>query len=335
MNDIVSIIIPVYNVEKYLERCIESVLRQTYTNLQIILVNDGSQDSSGQICDAYAAKYPQIEVIHQANGGLSAARNAGLECATGEWIVFIDSDDYISAHYVKQMLDICILHDADISICKVIFDNDGNLNENNFKKSDKFELITGREAVLRHFGKVGKDAPLFYLPWNKLMRASLWKDLRFPVGKINEDIFVSHNFLYSARNVVIVDAYLYAYFQSPISIMRSPFTLARLDILDSWYEGVRFFTQVAEPEFANIAHRIYLSRLFDAYGLCGKYLPDERDIRKSLRRKAVETYNTMKRINSYIDVTQKQVFLYRVKWFVGRYFPAIYYVLFLRNKTLI
>jgi len=330
MTDIVSIIIPVYNVEKYLERCIESVLRQTYTNLQIILVNDGSQDSSGQICDVYAAKYPQIEVIHQLNGGLSAARNAGIECATGEWIVFVDSDDYISAHFVKQMLDICILHGADISICKFIFDYDGNLNENDFIKSDDFELITGREAVVRHFGK---NTMLYILPWNKLMRTSLWKDLRFPVGKINEDVFVSHNLLYSAHNIVVIDTHLYAHYQSPGSIMRSPFTLARLDVLDGWYEGVRFYEQVAESEFANIARRVYLSRLFDAYGLCGKFLPDERDIRKNLRRKAVETYNTMKLINSYIDLTQQQVFLYRIKWFVGRYFSALYYVLFLRHRT--
>ena len=330
MNDIVSIIIPVYNVEKYLVRCIESVLRQSYTNLQIILVNDSSQDNSGQICEDYAAKYPQIEVIHQVNGGLSAARNAGLERVIGEWIVFIDSDDYISAHFVKQMLDSIILHNADISICKFILDYDGSMNEDDFKKSDKFELITGREAVVRHFGK---DALLFNLAWCKLMRASLWKDLRFPVGKINEDVFVSHYLLYNARTIVIIDAHLYAYYQSSSSIMRSQFTLARFDVLDGWYEGVRFFNQVAEPEFANIACRVYLSRLFDAYGLCGKFLPNERDMRKSLRRKAIETYNTMKLVHSYIDLKQNKVFLYRTKWFVGRYFPAIYYVLFLRHRT--
>ena len=330
MNDVVSIIIPVYNVEKYLERCIESVLRQTYISLQIILVNDGSQDNSGQICEAYAAKYPQIEVVHQANGGLSAARNTGIECAIGKWIVFVDSDDYISTHFVKQMLDICILYDADICICKFILDYDGNLNENDFKKSDKFEHITGREAVVRHFGK---DALLFNLAWCKLMRASLWKDLRFPVGKINEDVFVSHYILYNARNIVIIDAYLYAYYQSPDSIMRSPFTLARLDVLDGWYEGVRIFEQVAEPEFANIARRVYLSRLFDAYGLCRKFLPNERNIINNLRQKAIEKYDTMKLIHSYVDLTQKQVFLYRVKWFVGRYAPTLYYVLFLRNRN--
>jgi len=332
MADLVSVVIPVYNQEAYLERCVESVLGQSYTNLQIILINDGSQDKSGELCDAYGAKHLGIDVIHQTNGGLSAARNAGIERAKGRWIAFIDSDDYVSAHYIQHMLDACILHGADICVCKYITDNSGNLTENEFAKTDEFEVITGREATLRHFGK---DAGLLNMAWCKLMRASLWKELRFPVGKINEDVFVSHYLFYSARNVVITDSYLYAYYQSPGSIMRNPFTLKRLDVLCGWYEGIRFFEQAYEPKLADIARRVYLNRLFDAYGLCKKFLPKERDIHKRLRRQAIDMYKSIRHVRSYIDIPKRHLFLHRAKQFVGRYYPGLYSILFLRRRTYI
>lgn len=332
MNDLVSFIVPVYNVEAYLKRCVESILGQTYENLQIILVNDGSQDNSGEICDDYAKKHPRIEVIHQANGGLSAARNTGIEHAKGEWIAFVDSDDYISKHFTEQMLTACITHGADISVCDYITDYNGSLSEDDFKKAKKFELITGREATLRHFNK---SAQLLIMSWGKLTRASLWKELRFPAGKINEDVFVSHHLMYNANNIIITNALFYAYYQSSDSIMRRPFALKRLDVLYCWYEGVRLFDQVGETEFADIARRVYLNRLFDGYGLCKKFLPDERDTHNNLWRQAVDMYNIVKHVRSYIDLTQKQVFMYRIKQFVGRYCPILYYALFLRNRTYI
>jgi len=295
-------------------------------------VNDGSQDRSGEICDAYAREYSHVEVIHQANHGLSCARNAGLEQAKGQWISFVDSDDYISIHFMKQMLIACVRYDADISVCRYITDYDGNLDENKFRKADNFELISGYEAVVRHFGK---DSQVLNMAWCKLMRASLWQELRFPPGKINEDIFVSHFLMYSARTITITDARLYAYYQSPGSIMRSPFTLKRLDGLDAWHEGVRFFEQVDEPELLDIARRVYLNRLFDAYGLCKKFLPNERETHKHLRRQAIEVYKIVRRTRSYVDMHPRRAFLYRIGQFIGCYFPMLYNILLLRKRTYI
>jgi len=295
-------------------------------------VNDGSQDRGGEICDAYAREYSHVEVIHQANHGLSAARNAGLEQAKGQWISFVDSDDYISIHFVEQMLNACIQHNADISVCRYITDYSGNLCENDFKKADEYELITGREAVIWHFGK---GASILNMAACKMMCALLWKNLRFPLGKINEDLFVSHQLMYSARNIVITNAYNYAYYQSPGSIMRKPFTLKRLDGLDAWHEGVRFFEQADEPELLDIARRVYLNRLFDAYGLCKKFLPNERKIHKHLRRQAIEVYKIVRRTRSYVDMHPRRTFLYRIGQFIGRYFPMLYNILLLRKRMYI
>jgi len=330
--ELVSVIIPVYNMKDYLIRCVDSALGQTYGNMQIILIDDGSTDDSGGICDAYRDKDSRVEVIHQVNGGLSAARNAGLERVKGQWITFLDADDYISRRFIEHNLFACLEHDADISVGKFIKDIHGNLSEDDFLQPSQFELITGREAAIRHFGKY---AAFLNTAWGKLSRAALWSDLRFPEGKIIEDVFVSHRLLYSAKKIVLSDARLYAYFLSPGGIMRKPFTLERLDALDAWEEGIRFFKSVGDFELYDIARRVFCNRLFDAYGICKKLLPCERNTHKRLRQRSIDAYGDIKRIRSYIDLSFMQYVLYHGKQIVGGYCPYLYSALFLKNRSYI
>ena len=329
-SELVTIIIPVYNTENYLERCVSSALKQTHRALQIILVNDGSTDRSGEICDAFAAAHPFVEAFHRENGGLSAARNMGLDNARGQWITFMDSDDYFSARFVEQNLAACLQYGADIAVSHFVIDAEGDLGEESFTIASQYECITGREALIRHFGK---GAWLLNMAPGKLSRTSLWKDLRFPEGKTIEDVFVSHHLLHRAIRVVLSDARLYAYYQSPDSIMRSAFTLKRLDALDSWREGVRLFEELGDRDLADIAQRVYCNRLFDAFCLCKKFLPHEREVLRLLRLQAIDAYTEVMSVRSYIDQSPKVAFAYRGKQIIGRYFPAIYSAMFLRGRT--
>ena len=331
-NEVVTVIVPVFNTQQYLVRCVDSIITQTYQNLQIILVDDGSTDNSAAICDDYAARDPRIEVIHRENGGLSAARNTGLCNTRGDWVAFLDSDDYYSRRFVEFNLATCKFYDADIVICMMVYDREGDRGEDIFTEASRYECITGREAAIRHFGK---ESNLFNCACRTLCRVTLWKGLRFPEGKINEDVFVSHQLLYSSKRIVISDALLYAYYQRIGSIMRRPFTLARLDALDAWHEGIRYFEKVGEHDLFDIARRVYCNRLFDAYGLCKKLLPEERDTHVQLRRQANNAYREVRSVRSYIDLSAARTFAYKGKQFIGRYFPALYFALFLKDKEVI
>ena len=329
-GNLVTIIIPVFNTRAYLDRCIGSAADQTHREIEIILINDGSTDGSGKICDDYAARDPRIHVIHRENGGSSAARNAGLDQAKGQWITFLDSDDYISKYFVEECLSACTQFNADVAVCRHLIDHDGVLNENKFPRNNKTELLNRHEALIRHFGKSGS---LFNIMCSKLFRASLWSELRLPVGMIWEDLYVSHHIYHSAKTVALLDARLYAYYMAPGGIMRSPFSLKRLDALEAWREGVRLFAREGEHEFSDIARRILCNRLFDAYGLCKKKLPDECEVHKRLRSQAIDTYNEVKRVRGYIDLSRKRFIAYRLKQIIGRYSPFLYSAIFLRKVT--
>jgi len=331
-SDLVTIIIPVYNVYDYLERCVSSVLGQTHRHLQIILINDGSTDDSGKLCDELASEHTQIETIHRKNGGSSAARNTGLDRVRGQWITFIDSDDYVSSRFIEESLDACLQHGADIAVSRFLLDFSGMLSDGDFRMASHHECITGREAVIRHFGK---DAQILNPAGGKLCRASLWTTLRFPQGKVVEDVFISHELFHSACRVVILDSALYAYFQSSDSIMRKPFSLERLDALDAWMEGIRFLKRAGDRELLDIAHRVYCNRLIDAYGLCKKHLPKEHTIHIKLHSQIIEEYRVVKHVRAYIDMPKSKLILYRCKQRVGRYFPLLYSAIFLQKRTYI
>lgn len=235
----VSVIIPVYNVEKYLDKCIKSVLRQTYTNLEVILVDDGSPDHCPAMCDEYQRLDQRIKVIHKQNGGLSSARNAGIDAATGEWLCFIDSDDYIDANMIKEMLRAADDYQADLVLCNFHFiKENGEILQR--KSVLKDEILSPYQAL----EKLQEPLPHYYvIACNKLYKRSLFDDIRFPEGKRNEDQFIMHKIFCKCRKIRTESAYYYYYVQSDNSIMRRHTTARNLDDVEALCERAVFYRE--------------------------------------------------------------------------------------------
>ncbi len=217
----VSVIIPVYNTAPYLNRCVESVLRQSYTALEVLLIDDGSTDTSGLICDQWAEIDSRIKVVHKENGGLSDARNNGLAIATGEYIAFINSDDYINTDMIIKLYNAITMHHADISICNFHYvDESGTpILEWNQYLPIKDEVISGNEAITKML--TIKKCWCYDLAWNKLYRKELFSDIEFPIGKICEDGFISHMLFGKCEAVACISDVCYYYTQRAGSIMHS------------------------------------------------------------------------------------------------------------------
>ena len=186
MSDKISVIVPIYKIEGYVEKCIDSIISQTYGNLEIILVNDGSPDNCGKICDDYAKKDPRIKVIHKENGGLSDARNAGLDMSTGKFISFVDGDDYLEVDFIETLYNLIKEHDADVSM--VTF--------NDVRNGEVTPYLAGDEPELKMFDSLEAlkclliDRDITSHVWNKFYKAELFEGVRFPYGKVFEDVRV-------------------------------------------------------------------------------------------------------------------------------------------------
>ena len=238
----ISVIVPVYKVEKYLNRCIDSILNQTFIDFELILVDDGSPDNCGKICDEYAEKDSRIVVIHKENGGLSDARNAGLDWifanSDSEWITFIDSDDYIHLQYLELLLNAAIKNKVLISSCG-IERCCGDLN-NSYLISEYNTDIGHADSLLHKrykFDEFNKESACVRL-YNK----TLWSNIRFPVGRYHEDAFTIYRLLYKCKKIVVILLPLYYYFQNDNSIMHSELTPKRLkDLCDAKYSQIKFF----------------------------------------------------------------------------------------------
>ncbi len=216
MSDLVSVIIPVYNVRDYLHKCIDSVKTQTYTNLQIILVDDGSADGSGEICDEAATRDQRITVIHQANGGLSAARNKGLETATGKYVCFLDGDDWFDEKFTEELLNIAETRNADIAVCgfvRVYHEDEAKAEKDQDNKEELIEY-DNRQAVK----EVIEEKKIKSLSWNKLYKKELWEGISFPEGKLHEDEYTTYKLLWRAEKVVETSRVLYYYRKRPDSV---------------------------------------------------------------------------------------------------------------------
>lgn len=210
----ISVIVSVYNVERYLARCVDSILDQSYENLEIILVNDGSKDSSGRICDEYAAKDSRIRVIHKENGGLSSARNAGIDAATGEYITFVDSDDWIEQESYAWLMDAMIHHGVKM-VCAGRYDVDGGTGEKTVGLCPlKEEVISGEEMAGRIFTWDNCDSSAC----DKLYHRSLFETYRYPLGVVCEDLPVTYRIALEAGKVAVIPKPVYNYYHRPGSI---------------------------------------------------------------------------------------------------------------------
>ena len=248
----ISVIIPVYNVEKYLSECIESVINQTYKNLEIILVNDGSTDSCPQICDAYASRDKRIKVIHKKNEGSAEARNTGMKLVTGDFIGFVDSDDLLSKDFYKTLMYLLEKNNADIVECG--FYEFKNINEicNRQTHKDSSLKIFDTEAAM----KAIMEGPLSVVIWNKLYKKALLQEISFPTGKYIDDVFWTYKVFGNARKIVKIKDKLYFYRQQTGSIMRSGFSLRRLDALQGHEEKIEYMKKKF-PKLENLAVKVF------------------------------------------------------------------------------
>lgn len=234
MNPLISIIVPIYNVEAYLEKCIESILSQDYTPLEIILVNDGATDSSGEICDRYAKQYENIIALHKTNGGLSSARNAGMEIMRGEYVSFIDSDDYIAPDMISTLYADIIKNEADISCISFlnIFPDRKVKNTNLAKK-----LILSKKEALECFLFNGYLTPC---ACGKLYKRELWNNIQFPEGRLFEDQLTIYKVIDLAERVVFTPELKYFYLKREGSIGHSKFNEKTYDLYKAINEEYDF-----------------------------------------------------------------------------------------------
>lgn len=226
METAISVIVPIYRVEKYLPACIDSILNQTFTDFELILVDDGSPDRCPEICDETAKRDARVRVIHQANQGLSAARNAGIEAARGAWLSFVDSDDYIAPQFYEKLYQTAQRTDADCVMCSVqnVDESGKSIDSALMRVAD--EVKTGQEVLQ----KIGRDDVTPYLTaWNKLYRRKLFNTLRYPAGRQNEDVFVFAELFCQVQRAACVAEPLYFYRKRIGSIMNSVVTLRNLD----------------------------------------------------------------------------------------------------------
>lgn len=242
----ISIIVPVYKVEEYLEKCVDSILAQTFTDIEVILVDDGSPDRSGVICDEYAAKDPRVKVIHKENGGLSSARNAGIEVAKGRYLGFVDSDDYIGPDMYQLLYEDITREQADLAICGIV-----DLYGNNVRKTKPVvRKILSKEAAMQAV----LEAKLVSVhAVNKLYDSHLFSQIRYPEGIITEDAAVILDILDLCSKVVINTQPSYFYYHRDESISSKAFTPRDIDTIDVWAKNERWLNE-NYPELSELAH---------------------------------------------------------------------------------
>lgn len=226
-NELISIIVPVYNVEQYLNNCINSIVSQTYHNIEIILVDDGSTDKSGEICDKLKQRDGRIVVVHKINGGLSDARNAGLNIASGRYVMFVDSDDYIPNYAVDYLYKLLKDNDSNVAIGALRMTKE--LDSRQKLKNGKIYLYNNKEAIgqILYANLFSTSAPA------KLYEKKLFDDIRFPVGKLHEDLYTIYKVIDKAHKVVYGNEIVYFYFHRVGSITASKFSVKRLDAIDA------------------------------------------------------------------------------------------------------
>ncbi|MGM8364856.1 glycosyltransferase family 2 protein [Virgibacillus sp. W0181] len=238
MNPVISVIVPVYNVENYLEKCLSSICNQTKKELEILLINDGSTDNSPSICEAFAKIDPRIIVIHQSSKGVSAARNTGIKNATGEMIGFVDSDDWILPDMFENLENILKENDSDISICGYARQFEDEVTQ--FREANRILVLPQEDALRELFrGKIYRFAL-----WNKLYRRHCFNNITFPEGRIHEDLAVSYKLFLNAKRIVNTPKTGYIYRYREKSILTTKFHKGRIDSYKAWDEIINTINDI-------------------------------------------------------------------------------------------
>lgn len=283
MEDKISIIIPVYKVEKYIKKCIDSVINQTYVNLEIILVDDGSPDNCGKICDEYAKKDNRVKVIHKENGGLSDARNYGLDIVEGQFIFFLDSDDFIEKYTIEYLYKLCKKNNAEISVgqTRFLYENQENNKQEEPKENIRiYKTEQALEAMLY-------SQEFTNIACNKLYKTELFNNIRFPVGRLYEDLATTYKLVSNAKITVLGSKYTYDYLcNRNTSIMHKKFQKKRMEGLD-FSEEILEYVRKNYPNIINSAiSRLYIESIsiFIEIPIKKEYKKERKRVKKYLRK---------------------------------------------------
>lgn len=318
----VSVIIPIYNVEKYLEKCVESVLCQTYQNLEVILVDDGSPDGCGAICEEYAQKDKRVRVIHKENGGLSDARNAGLDVCKGDCILFVDSDDCIHPQMIERLYDLLMKYQADMAICSF-----QDIEENEMPHYAKYDA-QGKEYCFEKeniMNQLQSRNLLTVVAWNKIYKTRLFENIRYPKGYIHEDEFVIHKLLHLCTRTVYTEEKLYYYRKRGDSIMGNISPKKIQDIYLAYEDRISF---LEEKQYGRIITdtKLQLMHQITKYYKLIKKRDDANELLAYMGDKFAELYQ-QKEIEKALPAELKKEY--------GLFYksPARYYAYVKKNKV--
>lgn len=303
MNDIISIIIPVYNTELYLNRCIQSLVAQEYKNIEIILIDDGSTDGSAALCDVWGKRDVRVKVFHKENGGQCTARNLGLEVAHGAYIAFVDSDDYIDASMYKCLLDDMLQYGADIACC-------ATTNSEIVGGSGTVSIFTNEEAMCEHltdFSVVGQS------PCDKLFKKELFEEIRFPMLRAYEDCATIYKLLSKAKKITYRDCSMYHYIPRENSTMTQTFSSIKFCQIDVYWMMYQDYVS-QYPQYASLVKRKFM-------GACQYCIGESYKIgkQKELAREIVSTQDKLRKLNN--DGLSLKMKLTRM---LMLYFPSVF-----------
>lgn len=312
----ISVIIPVYKVEKFLPDCVDSVLSQTYTNLEVILVDDGSPDRCGAICDEYAEKDSRVKVIHKENGGQGSARNRGLDAATGDYIAFVDSDDWIDPDMYEVLLKLLLEHDADIAEASYRFYRPWKTENKTLEcpNTQKVFVWEAEEILERFYFGPDLFSDVAVMVWNKLYKASLLRDLRFREGFIYEDSEFMPRVLYACKKLVKYDRSVYTYnihlSVGETSHSEKNYFKISSSVISSGLVA-EFFADKGNEKLAQYTRRRYWNMLLEAYYNCWllRKEPQCHDYGKELRKRVHQEKNAIRKSPDFEGKWQFTVFL--------------------------
>lgn len=252
----ISVIVPVYNVEPYLHRCVDSILNQTFSDIDVILVDDGSPDNCGAICEDYAARDSRVHVVHRENGGLSAARNSGIDWSfansDSQWLTCVDSDDWIHREYLEKLYSAACDNDLDVAMCG-FFETDAFVEDAALPPKDVLVLDV-EDAFSTHYDKSVSACC-------KLVKKRLYDGLRFPEGKLYEDAFVTHKLMFACDKIAVVDEKLYYYYNNPTSITRIRWSDRKLDSIEAHELRLDYFRERGFQKAYLWEQHIYIQEL--------------------------------------------------------------------------
>ena len=311
MDAEISIIVPIYNMEDYLEKCIKSILAQTYTNFELLLIDDGSTDNCGQISDKYAEIDKRIRVYHELNRGVCEARNIGLSKVKGNYICFIDPDDYVREDYLEQLYVTITQNNTKVAVCNFINFNDGEEEPDNKiceAQSDSYVIVNGIEQYIE-----SRDSEKYACLWNKIYHKSVWHGLSFPAGKMFDDAYVYYKILDKESRIAFTDSVLYFRRWNDSSITHQKYSAKYWDKIDCRMGQVQYFHDKGKQRLVEISYR----KLMYYFWECLKDMHEANENDADIVR---EYQKRLRKIVKFLKVTKT----YSLKELLSQYYVAYY-----------